>query len=157
MDERAALMGYLTSRRRQVIEALDGLSDAQAHAAPLPSGWSPLGAVQHLALDVERFWFRFVMAGEPVMLSDDAWHVGGSATVRQLVDLYGRECAAADATIAGLSLDARPRHWPDGWGTCPVENLRDALLHVITETATHVGQLDVVRELIDGRQRLVMP
>jgi hypothetical protein len=28
---------------------------------------------------------------------------------------------------------------------------------VITETATHAGHLDAVRELIDGRQHLVVP
>lgn len=30
------------------------------------------------------------------------------------------------------------------------------MAHVITETATHPGQLDAVRELIDGHQYLVV-
>jgi hypothetical protein len=30
------------------------------------------------------------------------------------------------------------------------------MLHVITETAVHAGHLDAVRELIDGRQWLVL-
>ena len=62
----------------------------------------------------------------------------------------------ADAVIAGMSLEARPLQWRDAWGPCHVENLRDALLHVITETATHAGHLDAARELIDGRQHLVL-
>jgi hypothetical protein len=30
------------------------------------------------------------------------------------------------------------------------------MLHVITETAVHAGHLDAVRELIDGRQWIVL-
>ena len=36
----------------------------------LPSGWTCAGLVHHLALDVERFWFRAVMAGEKVEAQD---------------------------------------------------------------------------------------
>jgi hypothetical protein len=38
----------------------------------------------------------------------------------------------------------------------PVRDLRRVLLSVITETATHAGHLDAVRELIDGRTWLVL-
>ena len=43
----------------------------------LPSGWTCLGLVWHLALDVERFWFRAVVAGEKMELEsgDVAWQV----------------------------------------------------------------------------------
>jgi hypothetical protein len=30
------------------------------------------------------------------------------------------------------------------------------LVHVLVETATHAGHLDAVRELLDGRQYLVL-
>lgn len=43
---------------------LDGLDADALRQAVLPSGWNCLGLVQHLALDVERFWFRAVVAGE---------------------------------------------------------------------------------------------
>lgn len=156
MDERGMLMAYLDAQRRHVRATLDGLNDEAAHRAPLPSGWSLLGAVQHLALDVERFWFRWVMAGEKVTLSDDAWAVPTDEGVARILDLYERECRAADAVIVRMPLDARPVQWPDDWGPCHMENLRDVILHVIAETATHAGQLDAARELIDGRRHLVM-
>jgi len=38
----------------------------------------------------------------------------------------------------------------------PEQQLRQTILHVITETATHAGHLDAVRELIDGRTWLVL-
>jgi hypothetical protein len=34
--------------------------------------------------------------------------------------------------------------------------LAGIMLHVITETAVHAGHLDAVRELIDGRQWIVL-
>jgi hypothetical protein len=38
----------------------------------------------------------------------------------------------------------------------PEQQLRQTILHVIAETATHAGHLDAVRELIDGRTWLVL-
>ena len=35
-------------------------------------------------------------------------------------------------------------------------DLRSVIVHVLVETATHAGQLDAVRELIDGRQYIVL-
>jgi len=37
-----------------------------------------------------------------------------------------------------------------------MDDLREILLHVITETACHAGHLDAARELIDGKQWLVL-
>lgn len=156
MDERGLLVQYLESQRAHVRATLEGLSDDACRMMPLPSGWSLLGAVQHLALDVERFWFRWVMTGERVTLSDAAWSVPPTETCASILDLYERECRAADAVIARLPLTARPMRWPEEWGPCHMEDLRDTLLHVITETATHAGHLDAARELIDGHRHLVL-
>ena len=43
---------------------------------------------------------------------------------------------------------------PDAEGEWRLHDVRDVLLHVITETACHAGHLDAVRELIDGQQGL---
>ena len=64
-DETQALLTSLNAQREHVLGALDGLSEDVLRRALLPSGWTPLGMVQHLALDVERFWFRCAVAGEP--------------------------------------------------------------------------------------------
>jgi len=42
------------------------------------------------------------------------------------------------------------------FGDWRIENVREIVLHVLTETACHTGHLDVVRALIDGRLRLVL-
>lgn len=37
-----------------------------------------------------------------------------------------------------------------------LEDYREVLLHVLVETSTHAGHLDICRELADGGQRLVL-
>ena len=62
----------------------------------------------------------------------------------------------SDAIVAETPLDAAPAWWPDFFGEFRMDSLREVLMHVITETATHAGHLDAVRELIDGRTWLVI-
>jgi hypothetical protein len=38
----------------------------------------------------------------------------------------------------------------------PSRPLHETILHVLTETASHAGHLDIARELIDGHQWLVL-
>lgn len=157
-DHTELLLAYLTSARRHVRSTLDGLDDEDLRRPTTPSGWTMLGMVQHLALDVERFWFRSVMAGEDVELctGDQAWQVGADVTAQQVLDSYIAECALADEIIARLPLDAPSVGWPEDWGPVPVESLADAIVHVLKETATHAGHLDIAREMVDGHQHLVL-
>ena len=76
--EIGALLAALDAQRGHVLGILEGLPDEALRRTVLPSGWTCLGLVRHLALDVERFWFRAVVAGEQVDLETgaDAWQVG---------------------------------------------------------------------------------
>ena len=49
------------------------------------------------------------------------------------------------ATVIGMVRDDVP------FNQVLYEDLRDIVLHVITETACHAGHLDAARELLDGR------
>ena len=72
------LMGYLTKQREHVLGILENLPEEAMRRPVLPTGWTCAGLVQHLALDVERFWFRQVMTGEqvePDEFGDDGWQV----------------------------------------------------------------------------------
>ena len=158
--ERVALLAHLGAQRRHIVGILDGLDDAALRRPMLPSGWSCLGLVQHLALDVERFWFRAVVAGEQVdARAGRRWLAGPARAAgrRGVRALPGRDPASRRDR-------RRPRRWtpPAAWwpdsifpGLAP-QPLRETVLHVITETATHAGHLDVVRELIDSRQWMVL-
>ena len=147
-----ALLRQLDAQRRHVLAILEGLSEEQLRRPVLPSKWHCLGLVKHLALDDERYWFRSVVAGEPPDPEAD-WQVGPEESAEDVFDLYRDEIRRADAIIAATAPDTPPLR-PDA--TLNFPDLRSIVLHVITETAVHAGHLDAVRELIDGRQWVVL-
>ncbi len=157
------LQTYLSAQRRHVLGILDGLDDEQLRRPVLPSGWSGLGLVQHLTVDVERWWFSAVMAGDRAAVDSftgpdvpNAWQVAAGTPAEAILAAYRAEIERSDAVIARLPLSAEPAWWPDFLGGRWMDDLTDALLHVITETACHAGHLDAARELIDGRQWIVL-
>lgn len=158
VEERTALLSSLDEQRNHVLATLRGLSEENLRRSLVPSGWSPAGLVLHLALDVERFWFRAVIAGEQDVIDglpteDDAWEeVTPYVPAASVFSVYRREIDRANAMIAAVPLDAPPAWWPDFFGDWRLHDVRGILLHVITETACHAGHLDITRELIDGKQ-----
>ena len=127
----------------------------------LPSGWTILGLVQHLTLDVERFWFSAVVAGDRCAIGglakgDEAWQVSADVSGSEVFERYLDESARANQIIGSVPLDAKPLWWPtEQFGDWRLESLREIILHVIVETACHAGHLDVIRELQDGKQWIV--
>lgn len=160
--ERDMLLSYLNAQRDHVLGILVGLDEDALLRPVLPSAWSCLGLVQHLTLDVELFWFRAVIAGEQEAIDelatiDNAWQVEPDVPAEAVLARYRQEIERANAVIAATPLDAPPAWWPEGlFGDWRVENLRQVILHVMAETATHAGHLDAVRELIDSWQWQVL-
>ena len=158
--ETAVLLSALNNQRDHVLGILDGLSEDDLRRPVLPSQWTCLGLVQHLALDVERFWFRRVVAGEPgdaIDAAGNAWQVNPDLPAKAVLDQYRQEIELANAIITATPLEAAPAWWPaELFGSWRLNDLREVMLHVITETACHAGHLDAVRELIDGRTWLVL-
>ena len=159
--EKASLLAYLNSSRKHIVDIVDGLSDEDLRRPMLPSGWNAVGLIQHLALDVERWWFRAVIAGEKDAIAffedaPDAWKVSDETPPTAIFGLSRDEIASADEIINNADLDAPPSWWPAEFGKAPVDSVREVILHVLQETASHSGHLDAVRELIDGRQWLVL-
>lgn len=158
--ETRALVAYLNDQRGHVLGILEGLDEDALRRPVLPSGWTCLGMVQHLALDIERFRFRAVVAGEPVAPNetpDAAWRVAPELPAAAVFDTYRQEIARANAIIAATPPNAAPAWWPDDlFGDWRLQAVREIVLHVMTETACHAGHLDAVRELIDGRSWLVL-
>jgi hypothetical protein len=151
-----ALLSVLNGQRRHVLACVDGLTPEELRRPVLPSGWSCVALVQHLALDVERFWFRQVVAGE-LVVEGSGWDVADDTEPVKVLELYRDEAERADAVVSGTPLEDPLAHWPvDRFGDWRMPDLRAVLLHVITETACHAGHLDAARELIDGAQFLVL-
>jgi hypothetical protein len=160
--ERELLLSYLNVQRDHVLGILAGLDEEVLRRPVLPSGWSCLALVQHLALDVELFWFRAVAAGEQTAIDElagieNAWQLDPDVPAAMVLDRYRQEIERANAIIAATPLDAAPAWWPEElFGEWRGQDLRESILHVLAETATHAGHLDAARELIDGQQWLVL-
>ncbi|KMS75263.1 Mini-circle protein [Streptomyces leeuwenhoekii] len=125
---------------------------ASASARAVPP--LPLGLVRHLS-DVERRWFRAVLAGHDVELRFSSTDVPGGdfdgagpepGVVAESWAAWRAEVAFAEAFVVKaphLVVEGR-----DAWrGTV---SLRWVLLHMIEEYARHNGHADLIRERIDG-------
>jgi uncharacterized damage-inducible protein DinB len=148
---------YLQEARDAMLWKLDGLSEYDVRRPMTPTGTNLLGLVKHLA-SIELGYFGDTFgrpAGEPLPWFDDdaepnadMWATSDESR-DDIVSLYRRAWAHADATIDSLSLDAMGAvpWWPEEQSAVTLHRI---LVHMIAETHRHAGQVDIVRELIDG-------
>ena len=127
-----------------------GLSDADAAKRLVPSLTTVTGLVRHLT-DVERYWFREVLLGEadvPFRYSeedpDGEFRVTGTDSLDGELAAYSSALDEARVSASLFQLDDRAR---DLRGEV---TLRWVLVHMIEETARHLGHLDLLREMLDG-------
>ncbi|MFZ0170562.1 MAG: DinB family protein [Acidimicrobiales bacterium] len=148
--EKTSLRVSLDRHRDVVMWKIEGLDDEQLRRTMTPSGTSLLGLVKHLAA-VDYAWFcsTFGRETEPLPFDDDDpeadLRVTEEETTAAIVAFYGRARAASDAVIAEVGLDDLGTAW---FGD--QVSMRWVLIHMIEETARHVGHMDILRELIDG-------
>lgn len=159
-SERDLLRYFLDEQRKAVLDIVDGLDEEQLRTAVLPSGWTPIGLVLHLA-GAEAQWFQRVALGRPAQVTWDdgvddppydpsAPFTTGHSTAA-VIEHYRRQCRISDEVLAAGDLDA-PLAGEVGfdWPGEPIDDLRWVALHMIEETARHAGHLDAARELLDG-------
>ena len=154
--ERATLLDYLRRYRLTMEMKCADLDAAQlASRSVPPSTMSLLGLIRHMA-EVERHWFRRVMAqsgAPPLYWSEDVpdadWvgAVADPALVDDAWRAWRGEVAFAEKFVAD-SPDLGVKGF-GGDGSSP--ELRSVLVHMIEEYARHCGHADLLRERIDGR------
>jgi uncharacterized damage-inducible protein DinB len=160
--ERDLLLAHLTGQRQHVLHQLEGLSEEQLRRPVLPSGWSCLGLVRHLTLSDERYWFEVVVAGGPLDFWPEGdngdWRVEPHEAAADVLAAYRSAIARSEEIVAARDLDDAPEQPEDWWEAAGLDfpDLRSVVLHVLVETSVHAGHLDAVRELLDGRQHLVL-
>jgi hypothetical protein len=147
-DERTTLLGFLQKERDIVAWKLRGLDDAALRSVSTASGLTAHGVVRHLE-NVERSWIRHTFADEPGLSFDwtdedpDAeLRVPTDVTMASLLAAYAEESARCDAVVAASALDAVAVH--------RARSLRWIVVHLIEETARHLGHLDLLVEQATG-------
>ncbi|MGL5865449.1 MAG: DUF664 domain-containing protein [Dermatophilaceae bacterium] len=160
IDDVNVFLRFHGALREQVLTAVAGLDDEAMTRAVLPSGWSCAQLIHHLAVDVERMWYRAAIAGEHEAvdsLSHNGWNLPIGLTATDVLDLYIAESNRSKHVLTNAELDAPPAWWPTDFpADYRLNSTREVVMHAFIETAVHVGHLDAVRELIDGRQRIVL-
>ncbi|MEO3750543.1 DinB family protein [Streptomyces sp. B6B3] len=154
--EKETLTRFLRAQRTSVLAIVDGLDPAALVTPALPSGWTPLGMIEHLGYS-ERHWFQEVVLGraEPLAWPDDDHAPLTTPRPPAVVFAFYREqCERSDAVIEATPLAAPPRGRHPGPFAAEAPDLRAIILHMIEETARHAGHLDAARELLDGRAGL---
>ena len=150
VDERSILLDYLRRYRLTLeMKCADLTAEQLARRSVPPSTMSLLGLVRHLT-EVERHWFRRVLAEQEAQSlyclddRDGDWNgaVPDSGVVDEAWRSWHSEVAFAEQLSQGI-VDLGVR--PDG------VHVRDVLVHMIEEYSRHCGHADLLRERIDGR------
>jgi hypothetical protein len=153
-DERAMLVSVLAAQRATLEFKCAGLGAELSQRSVKPSTLSLLGLVRHLA-DVERRWFRSVLAGQdapprfataPDPDGDFDGAVPDPAVVAAAWEAWHCEVTFAERFVTeapGLDVEGQ-----DSW--LGAVSLRWVLIHMIEEYARHNGHADLLRERIDG-------
>ena len=148
------LLDYLDYFRGAVLGKVEALPESAHRASPVPSGWTPLELIRHLAF-VELRWLEWGFEGREV---SDPW--GDERAGRWFVD--------PQESLAGLSAEllargqrtreivgrheltelGRPGERWDGAAPASLERI---LFHLVQEYARHAGHLDIVAELLGGQ------
>ncbi|MEV7952293.1 DinB family protein [Streptomyces rubiginosohelvolus] len=148
---------YLQNARDALLWKLDGLSEYDIRRPLTPTGTNLLGLVKHVA-SVELGYLgdtfgrpsgeALPWVTEGAEANADMWATPEESR-EQIVGLYRRAWAHADATLDALELDTvgRVPWWPSGRDDV---TLLHAVVRVTGDTHRHAGHADILRELIDG-------
>ena len=150
-SERHVLEAFLDFHRQVLVSKVDGISENEARSRHVPSKTTLAGLIKHM-IGVERAWFQEVLAGRKpedigpnVGGGEESWDLAKNETVTSLIKEYEQTCEQSRQTAARFALDdAVPE--PDMGQV----SLRWIYVHMIEETARHVGHADILREQTDG-------
>jgi hypothetical protein len=113
-EEARVLEHFLDAQRAAVLAIVEGLEDQGLRTPVLPSGWTPLGLIEHLG-HAERHWFQRVATGSapalpwPAGASDDDDAAFASARpAAQVFAFYRDQCQQSNAVLASRPLSSPP-------------------------------------------------
>ena len=155
-DERSVLVEYVRLYRLTLeMKCADLDVEQLARRSVPPSTMSLLGLIRHMT-DVERHWFRRVMAGEdapPLYWTEGEADVDWTGAIAdpEVIDRawedWRSEVGYAERYVNGAGDLGIRGTMRDG----KTISLREVLVHMVEEYARHCGHADLLRERIDGR------
>jgi uncharacterized damage-inducible protein DinB len=148
-DERETLESFLDNYRNIVVRKVTGLSDTDARRHLVTSQTTVGGLVKHLRW-AEYGWFDQLLQerlDDNRRLHEREWEFEflPEESLPTLIAEYQAQCEESRRIAAGYPLDHAVPHRRLGR-----VSLRWIYVHMIEETARHTGQLDILREQLDG-------
>jgi uncharacterized damage-inducible protein DinB len=149
IDERSTLQAFLDDYRDIVVRKVAKLSDTDARRRLVPSPTTVGGLIKHLRW-AEYGWFEQLLqqhCDDNRRAHDRSWEFEFHAdeSLPTLIAEYQAQCEQSRRIAARYPLDHVVPH--RRFGTV---SLRWIYVHMIEETARHTGQLDILREQLDG-------
>jgi uncharacterized damage-inducible protein DinB len=143
---------YLEFYRETVLRKLASLQPVDLRATRLPSGWTPIELLTHLA-HMERRWIVWGFLGEDVGdpwadRRDDRWHVPDDVTLDDLATMLRDVGRSTTDVLEARAFDEVAPPGPRFEDDPPT--LAWICFHVLQEYARHAGHLDVAVELAGG-------
>lgn len=154
-NERSMLEAFLDHHRDAVVAKIRGVSEGDARQRLVPSMTTLAGLVRHLRR-VEASWFEHRLAqGKVADIPLLAWFfedpgqrdfwVPPDETVEESLVAYAEQCERSRRIAEAHDLDDVVPHPEMG-----SVSMRWIMLHMIEETARHLGHADILREQLDG-------
>ncbi|MGH3445758.1 MAG: DUF664 domain-containing protein [Nocardioidaceae bacterium] len=151
-DAAVLFIRYLEFYRETGIAKVAALAADEQRRTRLPSGWTPLELLNHLAF-MERRWFVWGFLGEHLDDPwgddvDDRWQVADERNLDDVARMLREVGERVSAVLASTPLDQQAPPGPRFEGE--PATLAWICFHVLQEYARHAGHLDIAVELAGG-------
>lgn len=153
-DPKAMLVRYLDIAYDALLWKLDGVSEFDLRRPLTPTGTNLLGVAKHVAWTTLGYFgdvFDRPHGVEPPPNAEEPnadMYARADESSAEVFELFATARAHASETIDLLDLDTRG-HVP-WWGDVNPVTLEWIIVHMTAEVHRHLGQVDVLREQLDG-------
>jgi uncharacterized damage-inducible protein DinB len=136
--------------RGQILEAVQGLGDEAGNWHPLSKDTNSIYAVLSHVIGAQNNWIRKIIAGQEIQRDREA-ELRSSGPLSDIIERFKNESREIEVILGSLSQpqlsETRkvPAH-PQGNAT-----VRWCILHILSHNATHLGHIQLTRQLWDQR------
>lgn len=151
----AEIKGYLSEfnfLRNDIQNAVWELNDEGANWHPLPAGTNSIYAILTHVMGADRFWIHQVMGGQEIQRDREA-EFRASGNLNELLTRWNKHWSEITSILEELNhshlLEVRPVPFrPQQKEPVTVQWI---ILHLISHYATHLGHIQLTRQLWDQK------
>ena len=153
----AEIQGYLTEFgiiQGDIRNAVRGLNDEAANWRPLPADTNSIYAILNHLINSDSFWVHQVIRGE-VVPRDPATEFSASGSLPELLARWERSWADIALLLGALTKAQLAEVKSHAFRTGPTQfvTVQWIVLHLITHHATHLGHIQLTRQLWEQRPK----